>query len=294
MYKIYFICSWMGSGGKTLEMVKRLTPSLSGCWKDLFEGTDNIKEADYWVILEDYPDTFPIHHLSRDRLIAYSFEPPCIRPNKKWFKLNLINGFTFADIYYPMANFDFIGHTFDYWNSLEYPTKLASVSCVVSGKTHTPGATQRLNFIKQLLPKCPLLDVYGCNSPFKPPQYKGTIKTKSVALTSYKYSICMENCSIENYFTEKFTDAILCWTIPIYWGCTNIANYFPPGSYYLIDITKPEEAVEIVNKIITLPVTEEQISALKEARRRVLYEYNIWPTLERTISNKKLINFFSC
>ena len=48
---------------------------------------------------------------------------------------------------------------------------------------------------------------------------------KSEGLAPYRYSVVIENVRERNYFTEKLIDAILCQTVPIYWGCPNIADF---------------------------------------------------------------------
>ena len=40
------------------------------------------------------------------------------------------------------------------------------------------------------------------------------------------FSIVVESSREENYFTEKICDALLAKTIPIYWGCPNIGDFF--------------------------------------------------------------------
>lgn len=58
------------------------------------------------------------------------------------------------------------------------------------------------------------------------------------------FSICIENSSNFGYQTEKIIDAFLTKTIPIYWGCTNI------GDYYNIDgIIHCKDENEIINKV---------------------------------------------
>ncbi len=52
------------------------------------------------------------------------------------------------------------------------------------------------------------------------------IHDKADALLRYKFSICIENSSINDYWTEKFADPILAYTIPIYYGCMNIEDYY--------------------------------------------------------------------
>ena len=131
-----------------------------------------------------------------------------------------------------------------------------------------------------------LIDVYGKGLPWTSMQfYKGSIKNKYDALAPYDYSLCFENCSQRNYFSEKFTDAILSWTIPIYWGCPNIDEYFPPGSYYYIDITQQNAAQKII-EIINQPITVDNIQALKSARELILNTYNVWPTIEKLVNTK--------
>ena len=50
-------------------------------------------------------------------------------------------------------------------------------------------------------------------------------KDKSDGLAPYRYSVVIENVAEKNYFTEKLVDAVLCQTVPIYWGCPNIAEF---------------------------------------------------------------------
>lgn len=48
---------------------------------------------------------------------------------------------------------------------------------------------------------------------------------KAEGLAPYRYSVVIENGRERNYFTEKLLDAILCRTVPIYWGCPNIGDF---------------------------------------------------------------------
>ena len=67
--------------------------------------------------------------------------------------------------------------------------------------------------------------------------------------------------------------------MPIYWGCPNIGDYFPEDSFYLVEMSNPQEIQEILNK----PIEEKHIKALLEARDLVINKYNIWPVIEKTI-----------
>lgn len=47
------------------------------------------------------------------------------------------------------------------------------------------------------------------------------------------FHICIENVSKKYYFTEKLIDCFLTKTVPIYWGCTNIGNYFNTEGFFV-------------------------------------------------------------
>lgn len=44
-----------------------------------------------------------------------------------------------------------------------------------------------------------------------------------------QFHVAIENCRMPDYFTEKVMDCFMTKTVPIYWGCTNVADYFNPG-----------------------------------------------------------------
>ena len=61
------------------------------------------------------------------------------------------------------------------------------------------------------------------------------------------YHIAVENSQNTGYFTEKIVDAFLSKTIPIYWGCTNINEFFNMDGVILFD--NYEHLEEIVNNL---------------------------------------------
>lgn len=73
------------------------------------------------------------------------------------------------------------------------------------------------------------------------------IKGKIDLHKSSMFSLVIENTSHPNYFTEKLSDCIMMKSIPVYWGCTNI------GDYYDIDgIITFKDAQDAINKINSL------------------------------------------
>jgi hypothetical protein len=95
--------------------------------------------------------------------------------------------------------------------------KIKFISMISSNKGMTPGHQERLNWINKLSEK---VDLYGRG--FK------EIDLKEQGLSDYMFSVAIENCQYNGYFTEKILDCFATGTIPIYLGCTNIDEYFNP------------------------------------------------------------------
>ena len=94
------------------------------------------------------------------------------------------------------------------------PNKEHLCSIIASNKTQTEGHRFRHEVIKS----CTNFDVWGGG-------YK-RFEDKEDALQSYKFSVCIMNVKAENYFTEIITDCFFLGTVPIFWGCPNIGEFF--------------------------------------------------------------------
>jgi hypothetical protein len=97
-----------------------------------------------------------------------------------------------------------------------YP-KTKGISMIASNKRMSDGHNFRHEIIEKLQPKYQF-DVWG--SGYKP------FDDKLEPLKDYKYSICVMNSSADNFFTEVLLDCFRVGTIPIFWGCPNIGEYF--------------------------------------------------------------------
>uniref|UniRef100_A0A7S2DJ44 Fucosyltransferase n=1 Tax=Octactis speculum TaxID=3111310 RepID=A0A7S2DJ44_9STRA len=49
------------------------------------------------------------------------------------------------------------------------------------------------------------------------------------------FHIAIENVSQKDYFTEKLIDCLLTRTVPVYWGCPNICDYFDVSGIIVIE-----------------------------------------------------------
>ena len=73
-------------------------------------------------------------------------------------------------------------------------------------------------FRNEISKKFKNIDIYG--NGYNP------IKNKIEGLKDYCFSIVIENTKEDYYFTEKLIDCFVTGTIPIYWGCPSISDFF--------------------------------------------------------------------
>lgn len=135
--------------------------------------------------------------------------------------------------YYPGPSSTFI--PVEEWN-IHKKTKL--ISMVASSKMITIGHRYRHIIIDSIKYNYPV-DFYG-------PQYI-PLKDKKDSMIPYAFSIVVKNSKYKGYFSDHIMDAILCGTIPIYWGTPNIGEYFNEKGILSFDTI--EELYKILNKI---------------------------------------------
>jgi len=84
-----------------------------------------------------------------------------------------------------------------------------------------------------------------------------TTESKSICFENNMFHIVVENSKNQNYFTEKIVDAFLTKTLPLYWGCSNIGDFFDDRG--IITFSNENELVDIINSL-----TEEDYFSRKE------------------------------
>ena len=69
-------------------------------------------------------------------------------------------------------------------------------------------------------------------------------------LKSYKFDITFENWMGKNYLTEKIIQPYIAGCVPIYWGATNIGEYFDTKSFInCYDFEKFNEVIEYIKEV---------------------------------------------
>jgi hypothetical protein len=110
-------------------------------------------------------------------------------------------------------------------------TKTRNMSLIASEKRDHEGHQLRHSLVEFVQAKG--LDVAVLGRGYAP------FKAKSDGLAPYRFSVVIENVREKNYFSEKLVDAVLCETVPIYWGCPNIGDFMNTDGMVLCE-TKAE------------------------------------------------------
>ncbi len=158
----------------------------------------------------------------------------------------------------------------------EQPTKSRNVSVVCSSKRqgHTLHR-RRHDFVQELSRQLPDLDWFGHG--VRPMQ------DKAEALRPYRYHVAIENHVGQHHWTEKLADAFLGHTLPLYFGCPNLSDYFPEDSFLRIDIQDAAAAADLISRAVADDLYSQRLPAIREARRRVLEEFDLFSVISRIV-----------
>ena len=286
----------------------RQTPRAKGVWGDCrFIINEEIKSCDWWIVCHrsglvntesTYCDPNNIVYISMEGSEALAGGGTSDRFIKQFSKIiSCDRNIEHSDIVHEQVNTWWVGNTvkreeggheftseytldYDSLRSMSMPKKKTRISVIVSNKKNTSGHKKRLEFIKKLT-KTPLgefLDIFGHG--YNP------IPDKWDAIAPYKYHLCMENNVIKDYWTEKIGDAYLGFSVPIYWGCPNVEEFFPKESLVVIDVDNFEESVNKITKLLKEDEFESYLPKVIQARDKILNEYNIFEIMKNICNSK--------
>lgn len=144
------------------------------------------------------------------------------------------------------------------------PNKQNEISFMMSNKSLTLGHKLRhqvWNMLNDFE-----LDNFVFNKIKTPPR----IPNKDVIFTNAKFSIIIENVSKENWITEKLIDCLVTNTIPIYYGCPNINEWFNDEG--IIKFNNINELQVILNNLTTKDY-DSRLEASNENKVKALKYY---------------------
>ena len=163
--------------------------------------------------------------------IAWLIEPICVAPQHYNYVINNLMKFdyilthekTLLELDYNTKFIPF-GCCWIPEEEQEVYDKTKNISVISSNKTFTDGHKLRHEVIQKFGDK---MDVFGRG--YDP------IEFKIDGLKDYRFSVVIENCKRDYWFTEKLIDCFATGTIPIYWGCPSIGDFFNTDGMLIFD-----------------------------------------------------------
>jgi Glycosyltransferase family 10 (fucosyltransferase) C-term len=262
----------------------RQTPGGSGEWEGIRFTLDPVHECDYAVVLNRVPSDVDLV-CPKEHVWAIIQEPPV--PEYRWHQKGFRN---FSRVYVTDHRLEGEGivhsqpalpwhldRDYDTLKRAARPDKTASLSWITSNDRGRPGQRQRMDFLRRITGAVEF-DLWGKG--FTP------IDDKWDGLAPYRYSLAVENHSGPFYWTEKLADCFLAWTMPVYYGCTNIEDYFPKESMIRIDIHSPD-CIEVINDVVRSDRWRTHRDAVAHARELVLDRHQFFPFVTNLIKQER-------
>lgn len=273
----------------------RRFPNRNPVWENCrFIFDRECREYDWLVVYDDMPRDFPDEPLAcpREHTLLITGEPSSITCYGRSFLAQFGHVLTSqepwalkhpgvirrqAGLLWYYGGPDQRG-TYDHLAGTPPPVKTKAISTVCSDKAmrHTLHSL-RLDFTRRLMSELPELDVFGYGM--------GHLDNKADAIDPYRFHLVIENHSCSHHWTEKLADAFLGYSIPIYFGCTNLAGYFPEESYVSIDIRNYPESLARIRSLVSVDEYGKRLPALIEARRRVIDKYSTFAQIADLIGS---------
>lgn len=261
----------------------RQTPGASGCWEGLRFTCDPVDKCDavivlnrmlepvsvccppdnIWVLMQEpyIPGVFDWMVEGHDQYHhVFTHHPKDKTAGNKYIRCH------------PAVPWH-VNKSYDELKQLPLPIKQKTISWITSNLTTFPGHKVRMDFLAYLQSRTFSLDLYGKGINY--------IEDKWDGLAPYRYSLAIENSASPDYWTEKIADCFLSWTVPIYYGCTNLEDYFPAESFIRIDINQPAAALDSIAAMLASDNWEARLPALAEARSRILDRYQFFPQMQK-------------
>ncbi|WP_163407778.1 glycosyltransferase family 10 domain-containing protein [Flavobacterium ajazii] len=260
--------------------LKRQTPDNSMKWGDLLFTEDAIDECDYLVVL-DYPKKDFSIKVNRENIINLCLEPPNeVSKYRQYANKNvklIINQLDIKknNILSHGALPWHVNKSFDFLKELkaENLAKENNIVWITSNQRSSKGHTKRMDFLDNIK-NLSFVNLYGRGI--------NPIDDKWDVLSKAKYAIAYENFQSDYYWTEKIADCFLSYTMPLYFGCNKIDEFFPKESFIQIDPNDKHIGL-FLKEIVNSKKWEENLDAIVKARELILNEYQLFPFLSNKI-----------
>lgn len=251
------------------------TPGGAGVWQDVRFTLDPVERCDFVVVCNRVLAKTPLV-VPPDNVWQVAMEPPIpelrySRRSYRQFRYVFTQDASLQGERYIHCHGALpwnIGLNYDDLIGRTPPKKAADLSWITSNKARYPGHRTRLKLLAAMRGR---IDFELWGQGYRP------LDKKWNGLSPFRYSMAIENYHGADYWTEKIADCYLCWTMPIYWGATNITRYFPAESMVLVDAEDPGTAIQQIEETVRSDRFERNIDAISYARDLVLDKHQFFP-----------------
>ena len=165
--------------------------------------------------------------------------------------------------------------------------KVFGVSTLIGGKQMTPGHSLRTllfdNKSRLNIPKT--IWISKNHPPRNNPDNDPILKGGKKEMFDKQFHICIENVKRENWFTEKLLDCLHTRTVPIYYGCPNIGNWFDTRGFIIVETL--EDIIMECNKL-TPEIYQKMEPYIEDNYNRSQLYSNVGENIKRSIENNIL------
>ena len=162
------------------------------------------------------------------------------------------------------------------FKSLEIDKK-NEISFIMSNKMQAPGHKLR-HSIWNVYGDSNEINGFTFNKHRTPPR----VESKNILFNNAKYHITVENTKRENWITEKIIDCFATKTIPIYYGCPNVGEFFNEKG--ILSFNDMDELDKILNTI-TPELYDSMEDVLEENYQKSKQYYDFHKRVESEINN---------
>ncbi len=287
------------------SVISKFLPNSGNVWQDCqFFINEEIENPDYWLVIDNINGAQESAFINPNRVFFLSAEVPFVTSyfddekflSKfcKTFSAHAIfnqNNFTSLPFLpfminakhgYSVMNYD---PKFNYDQMLgnDEVKKTKTISIIASNKGSKTNKLTEFHKIRYFFAQKlkehfkDKIDLFGYGY--------NEIETKSEAILPYKYHICLENQSTPNVITEKLYDSFLGLSYPIYWGASNVNDYFDKNSLSKINIFDFKGSIAIIEKTIEGDLFEKNLEFLIQAKNDVLNKYGVFQRIAEICQN---------
>lgn len=177
------------------------------------------------------------------------------------------------------------GKSWDFLHAAPPPSKSITLGIIASDLESLDGHKARLRFLEEIDASDIDCVIWGRGDKLKRfRKYKGFALNKWDVHSICRYSIVIENCVSPLYWSEKVADALLGYSLPLYYGSRELERFLPHDSFIPVNINQ-SDCIEVIREILRSDPYENRLPAIKEARRQLLEKENLYAFLDHELES---------